>query len=173
MYDPTIFDNLKVVFENEVYDLDNVDRKITITNRKDVMDFAILAREFAIQFTLEDQKDITAEIVLTASLNDLAGEILEQTEEGLGCSLVLRFIKSIQNVERCKEIEQALKGIWEDGINLTQTLGFNYGEEMESYSNHIELRFKRKINEAHMHEIDDFLKHVLLSLEVLHRIGIE
>ncbi|MBE1554672.1 hypothetical protein [Sporosarcina limicola] len=53
MYDPTIFENLKVAFENQVYDLDNLDQKITITNRIDRMDFAI-------QFTLVDQPDVTA-----------------------------------------------------------------------------------------------------------------
>ena len=33
MYDPTIFENLKVAFENHVYDLDNIERKIDIKNR--------------------------------------------------------------------------------------------------------------------------------------------
>lgn len=73
MYDPTIFENLKVAFENQVYDLDNLDRKITITNRIDRMDFSILARDFAVQFTLVNQPDVTAEIVLGASVEDLAG----------------------------------------------------------------------------------------------------
>lgn len=170
MYDPTIFENLKVVFENDVYDLDNIERKITITNRRDQMDFAVLTREFALQFSLVEQYEVSAEIVLTASVTDLAGEILERTEKDLGCTLLLRFTKSIQGVERCKEIEQALKGIWEDEIDLTQTLSFGYEQETVHYLNHIELKFKRKINEAHMHEIEDFLAHVLLSLEVLHKI---
>ena len=87
MYDPTIFENLKVAFENHVYDLDNLEQKITITNRVDRMDFSILARDFAIQFKLADQQDVTAEIGLEASLNDLAGEILEVPGENLGCSL--------------------------------------------------------------------------------------
>jgi len=80
MYDPTIFENLKVAFENHIYDLDNIDRIITIMNRVDRIDLSVLAREFSIQFALVDQPEVTAEIVLEASLQDLAGEILEWTE---------------------------------------------------------------------------------------------
>ena len=63
MYDPTIFDNLKVAFENQVYDLDNLENEITITNRIDRMDFAVMGREFTIEFTLVDLPDVTVEIV--------------------------------------------------------------------------------------------------------------
>ena len=35
MYDPTVFENLKVAFENLLYDMDNIERKINITNRTD------------------------------------------------------------------------------------------------------------------------------------------
>ena len=33
MYDPTVFENLKVAFENQVYDLDTIEREIRIINR--------------------------------------------------------------------------------------------------------------------------------------------
>jgi len=171
LYDPTIFENLKVAFENHVYDLDNLDRKITITNRVDRMDFAIMARDFAIQFTLADQPDVTAEIVLRTSVNDLAGEILELPSKNLGCSLLVRFNKRVQNVAiQCKQIEQALNVIWETDIQLTQTVSFLYEQEASSYQNLIEVKFKTKINEDHMGDIVDFLDHVLESLEVLNAI---
>ena len=171
MYDPTIFENLKVAFENQVYDLDNLDRKITITNRVDRMDFSILARDFAIQFTLADQPDVTAEIVLEASVRDLAGEILELTGKNLGCSLLVRFNKRVQNVAiECNQIEQALNAIWETEIQLTQTVSFVYEQEASSYQDIIEVKFRSKINEEHMGDIADFLDHVMETLEVLNGI---
>lgn len=164
LYDPTIFENLKVAFENQVYDLDNVDRKIMITNRVDRMDFAI-------QFTLADHPHVTAEIVLRASVKDLAGEILELPSKNLGCLLVVRFNKPVQNVAvQCKRIEQALNIIWETDIQLTQTVSFVYEQEASSYQNLIEVKFKSKINEEHMGDIAEFLDHVLESLEVLNDI---
>lgn len=168
MYDPTIFENLKVAFENHVYDLDNIDRKINITNRVDQMDFSIMARKFAIQFTLVDQQDVTAEIVLKASLDDLAGEILEIPGKNLGCSLKLRFYKRVQNAAvQCREIEQELNAIWENEIQLTQTLSFVYEQEAPGYLDLIEVQFVEKINEDHMEELADFLEHILESLEIL------
>jgi len=171
MYDPTIFENLKVAFENHVYDLDNIEHKVDIKNRVDLMDLSIIARTFKIEFTLVDQPDITAEIILDASLEDLAGEILEVGNKNIGCTLALKFIKNIQNSDlQCEEIEQAIKNIWEDDISLTQTLSFVFGMELSSYTNTIEVRFKQKINEEQIRDIAVFLDHVLETLEILLKI---
>lgn len=171
MYDPTIFENLKVAFENHVYDLDNIDGKINITNRVDQIDLSILARKFAIQFILVDRQAITAEIVLKASLEDLAGEILEILGGNIGCSLIVRFNKDIQNVPiQCENIERALNDIWENEIQITQTLSFVYNKDDSRYLNTIEIEFVHKINEEHMEDIADFLDHVLETMEVLNGI---
>ncbi len=171
MYDPTIFENLKVAFENHVYDLDNIERKIDIKNRVDLMDLSVIARAFKIEFTLADQQDITAEIILDASLEDLAGEILEIGNKNLGCTLELKFIKNIQNPDlQCEEIEQAINNIWEDDISLTQTLSFAFGTELSSYKNTIEVKFDQKINEDQISDISVFLDHVLETLEILFKI---
>ena len=171
MYDPTIFENLKVAFENHVYDLDNLERQIHITNRVDRMDFSVMARDFAIQFTLADQQEVSAEIFLKASLEDLAGEILEQPGENLGCLLSLKFYKQVQNVPiQGAEIEQLLNDIWENEIKVTQTLSFVFDQVEAGYLNVIEVKFLQKINEEHMDEIAEFLVHVLETLEVLNRI---
>ncbi|MCZ8541334.1 hypothetical protein MKY29_18925 [Psychrobacillus sp. FSL K6-2365] len=171
MYDPTIFENLKVAFENHVYDLDNLERKIDIKNRVDQMDLSIIARTFKIEFTLVDQSDIAAEIILDASLEDLAGEILEIRNKNIGCTLALKFNKNIQNPDlQCEEIEQAIKNIWEDDIVLTQTLSFEFGTELSSYTNTIEVRFTQKINEDQISDLEMFLEHVLETLDILNKI---
>ncbi|MEI4770085.1 hypothetical protein WAX74_10590 [Psychrobacillus sp. FJAT-51614] len=171
MFDPTIFENLKVAFENQVYDLDNIERKIHITNREDQIDLSILAREFSVQFSLVDPQDVTAEIVLKATLDELAGEILELPVKNIGCTLLLRFYKRVQNFPiQCNIIEQTIKEIWEDDSKLTQTLSFLYNQEEPGYLDTIEVEFTRKINEEHMGEIEEFLEHVLETLEELHSI---
>lgn len=171
MYDPTVFENLKVAFENKIYDLDTIEREITISNRSDLMDFATLTRKLSIQFTLIQQKEVSAEVVLLASLQDLADEILETPDKEPGCSLVLRFTKPVQQVdEQCQQVKEALNFIWENDVELNQTLSFVYGEEPSGFLNVIEVNFKTKINEEHMQEIPDFLNSVLLSLGVLNSI---
>ena len=167
MYDPTIFENLKVAFENLVYDLDTIERKIDITNRVDRMDLSVMSRDFAIQFTIVDQQEVTAEIILEASLEDLAAEILDSPEESQGCSLYIRFIKRVGNIVECKKIEQELSDIWEPDATLTQTLSFVYDQQPSKYLNTIEVAFSHKINEEHMGDIADLLHHVLATLKVL------
>ncbi|WP_262176972.1 hypothetical protein [Saccharococcus sp. Marseille-Q5394] len=171
MYDPTVFENLKVAFENQLYDLDTIEREIRIINRSDQMDFAILARKFALQFTLFDIEDVSAEIILEAALQDLANEIMEMPGGNPGCSLTLCFQKHVkQESEQCPQIEEALSDIWENEVLVTQTLSFLYGEERTGFSNNVEVKFRTKINEENMREIPDFLHSVLMALRVLHAV---
>lgn len=168
MYDPTVFENLKVAFENAVYDLDNIESKISITNRVDRMDFSVMARYFAIKFTLVDKPDITTEIILEASLEELAAEILEEPGKNPGCTMLLRFYKQIQNVpKQCKQIDQALKDVWESDLQITQTLSFMFEQKSKNYQDSIEITFEHKILEEHIDDISDFLEHVLKTLKVL------
>lgn len=171
MYDPTVFENLKVAFENRVYDLDTIEQEIRIVNRSDLMDFAILARKFTIQFTLINLEDVSAEIILGASLRDLADEILETPGETPGCTLTLRFQKHVQRkTEQCELIEEVLSDIWENEVLVVQTLSLTYGEDAPGYFNNIEVKFRTKINEENMTEIPDFLHSVLDALRVLHAV---
>lgn len=171
MYDPTHFENLKVAFENRIYDLDNIDGLITIVNRADLTDYAVLSRELSMKFTLTGQPDVTAEVVLAASLEDLAGEILEIPDATPGCSIVLRFYKRVHDITvQCGQIREALYAVWENDIELTQTLSFEYGEEASGYLNCIEVKFKTKISEDNMKEVVPFLDHVLKTMELLNEI---
>jgi len=171
MYDPTIFENIKVALENRVYDLDTLERKILITNRTDQMDFAILSRRFGIEFILLDNVDLRAEIVLGTSLRDLAGEILEMKGEEPGCSLTLRFVSTVpSDAVPYREIGQVLHTIWEQEIDITQTVSSVLGEEPAEFTYTIEAAFHTRINEEHMQEIGNFLVHVLRTMEALGRI---
>lgn len=171
MYDPTEFDNLKVAFENHLYDLDNLDRKITIVNRIDQMDFAVLARKFAIQFELRGQRDLSAEIILEASLQELADEILEAPDGNPGCLVALRITKPINTIDdQCREVKEAVLAIWEEDVRLKQTVSCVYGQELKGYLDVIDVRFKQKINEENMGELEEFVDHVLVTLQVLSEI---
>lgn len=167
MYDPTIFENLKVALENQIYDLDNIEGRIKILDRTDTMDFASISRELTLQFGLAKYSEIYAQVVLRAGVEDLAGEILELVGKDIGCTLILRIYMKVQDIpEQCARVEQALNGIWENDVHITQTLSFLYGEE-STYINTIEIIFQPKINEDNMNEIPDFLESVIETLEII------
>ncbi|MBE9917646.1 hypothetical protein G8C92_26885 [Paenibacillus donghaensis] len=167
MFDPTIFDNLKVAFENQLYDLDNLDGLIRITGRTDRLEMSVMSREFAIRFELAAAPGIFAEIRLEASLADLAAEILELKGESPGCALRIGFgMTGVRAETDCEKIGQILQEIW-PGIPLVQTLSRVYGQASDVYDNAAELRFGRKINEEQMQDISELITHALRTLEEL------
>ncbi|MUT65746.1 hypothetical protein [Paenibacillus sp. NEAU-GSW1] len=168
MFDPTVFDNLKVAIENCAYDMDNIDGVIRITNRMDRLEMAVMSRLFAIRFTLADYSEISAELQLEASLKDLASELLAVEGENPACTLRLFFDMPITDIERqCKQINQILNSIWQPEHPPAQTLTFMYGQEPRVYSNTIELAFNRKINEDQMGDLSELLEHAVKTLTEL------
>ncbi|WP_438349385.1 hypothetical protein ACP8HI_01450 [Paenibacillus sp. FA6] len=171
MFDPTVYDNLKVAFENYLYDLDNLEGIILIINRMDRMEMSVMSREFALQFVLPEHRNVTAEISLEASLKDLAAEILELPGETPACTLRLRFYMQIMNVEtQCRQIDDILRYIWKSSTTPTQTLSYVYGQEDSLYMNTIEVRFERRISEDQMEDIPELIDHVIQTLTDLNDI---
>lgn len=168
MFDPTVFDNLKVAIENQVYDLDNLTGQILVTNRTDRLELSVMSRLFALQFMLIKRNEATAEIRLESSLKDLAAEILEQPGETPACTLRLRFYMQIEDPSRqCREVEEIIQKIWQPEMPPTQTLSFDYGEDPIIYRNTIEVRFNRKIGEEQMDDIPELLDYMLQTLDEL------
>lgn len=165
MYDPTVFENLKVAFENRIYDLDNIDREIYIHNRTDQLDMAVMARKFSVRFSKKGHPAVTCEVALHASLEELADEILE-TGKDPGCLLTLRVRHQVQNVEtECTQVEKILRHIWENDIIHMQTLSFHPYQKDGTYLNTIDIDFKPKLTEEHMGDIQEFLENVLVMME--------
>ncbi|MCR2806482.1 hypothetical protein [Paenibacillus soyae] len=170
MFDPTVFDNLKVAVENEFYDLDNLDRIIDITNRRDLLDMAVMSREFSLFFRLAKDRRAEAELVLDTSLRDLAAELLERPEEKAACGLKFRFHLEtpLEGAEAlCQEIERCLMDIWLPEEKPAQTLSRSYGDESGRCRNVVELRFGRRIGEEQMDDIPELAKHAVRTLEAL------
>jgi hypothetical protein len=170
MFDPTIFDNLKVVLEGAVYDLD-LTGIIFVTNRIDQVDLAAMSRRYAIEFREKDtaRGETRAEISLLASIQDLAGEMIPKEKDSpSGCLLEIRFYRKIKDMEKeCILIHKRLEQIWEDRPNVKQTISFVYGEPRINYRHEILLDFGRKINEAQMEDIPTLVDHTVHSIQSL------
>lgn len=171
MFDPTIFENLKVALENIIYDLDNLDGKVLVTGRSDRLDMAVMSREFNIRFDLVPATGVTAEIRLEAFLKDLAAEILEMSGDVPGCALSLRFYKEMgEGQSACNAIKELMNVIWEPQVPPIQTLSYVFGDHPAVLSNRIELKFPHKINENNMSDLPSLVDHVIRTIEELARI---
>ena len=168
VFHPTVFENIKYAFENQIYDLDNLDGIIEVTDRADLLDMALMSREFRISFRLKESDSVTAQVVLLSSIKDLGNEILEVPDTAPGCTLLLRFYMEVEDEsDTCEAIQDILFAIWGPDLQPIQTLSFIYGQEGGTCSNTIELKFNRQINEDQMEDIPELLKHMIQSAEEL------
>ncbi|QQZ07702.1 hypothetical protein [Heyndrickxia vini] len=76
MFDPTAYENMKVVVEGAAYDMD-LDGLIKVIDRKDIVDLATLSRWYEITYCLNHSSEICAKLRLEAKLNQLATELLQ------------------------------------------------------------------------------------------------
>lgn len=168
MFDPTVFDNLKVALENELYDMDNLDHRVRITGRVDRMELAVMSRLFRIQFQLPDDDLITGEIELEASLQELASEILEQKGAEPGCILTIRYKMPISNPDEiCPQIQQVMEKIW-PAQTLTQTISYVYDpEKITPMLSTSQITFPRKINEEQMNDIPELALYAVQTIQEL------
>src|SRR4051794_1954411 len=109
MFDPTAFDNMKVVIEGALYDLD-LSGQIIIIDRNDVVNIAKMSRSFDVYFTLPES-EVTAMIEIKSDLINLAAELLPDShaEKQSGCYMKLQFIhQGITDDKPLKKIQSIL-----------------------------------------------------------------
>lgn len=160
MFDPTVYDNLKVGFENYLYDMDNLDERIQITGRKDRLEMAVMSREFTLQFCLRDRPEVTGEVVLSSSLNELAAEILETPGAHPGCRLEIRFGMVMKEPERqCPAIRSILQKSWPEQ-RICQTIQYIFDEQPNRYNVTAHVYFDRSVNEDQMGDIAELCEHM-------------
>ncbi|NOU93789.1 hypothetical protein GC093_11220 [Paenibacillus sp. LMG 31456] len=167
MFDPTIYDNLKVVFEGAMYDMD-LDGSVQIIQRTDRVELSSMSRCFGMEAVRRQKGLVIGRIMLTASLADLAAELLSQPDEQPGCGLELTFIFPIREVEPdCAFAAKQMIDIWGDKVSVAQSIHMEYGKQPLKLENHLTIQFSRKLDERQIDDIPSLLEHFLLSLERL------
>lgn len=168
MYHPSVYDNLKVVLEGAVYDLD-FSGDIEIVNRKDLVDHAIFERNYSIDFVVSEIGDLMrGNITLTATLEDLATEKLNDNPEGAGSKLTLEIKTPVYEIETdCKQLQSILKK-WTSGDlkgDIQQKLTYIYGESRNVFNNTISIQLQKRVAEEEPERISKVLEQVLLSMK--------
>jgi hypothetical protein len=162
LFDPTVFENLKVVVEGAVYDRD-LDGEIVVTNREDLVDLALMSRVYRISFQLKGTS-ASAVFILTVDTRNLAGEILEQTFVP-GCNLQVRFVCLLSSLAYCEKIQQLLEDIWGQERMITQRISYEYNKQNCSYEDEVIVSFQKVITEDHT---DDLIVVIEYMVETLH-----
>jgi uncharacterized protein YlaN (UPF0358 family) len=177
MFDPTIYENLKVVIEGVVYDRD-LQGTFLVTHRKDLIDISTMSRSYMIEFMQKNGGEVLAEIRLHADLLDLAAEILEISDKQVpGCRLEVEFRTKLEDIQKeGKEVQSALREIWGEDITMIQHISYILNDctahdiPTEVVESRITLDFNRKIDEDQLHDMEELMDHIHRSLLKLNQL---
>ncbi len=174
MFDPTAFENLKVVIEGAVYDKD-LNGEILVTDRNDFINLAKLERRFEISFVEQNNrgKKITAIWILESGLENLAAELLPQalSESRSGCHVTVKFIAEHLNESSIFiDIENVLAEIWGTSRTIEQKIRLNPFDVNAGIKHEMIIHFNRLIYENNIDDLTIMLDCMINSLRNLNKI---
>jgi hypothetical protein len=167
MFDPTAYENMKVVINGYFYDLD-LDGKIRITDRNDIVNIAKLSRDFSVQFQLKDtRKEYHATFCLKAGLENLAGELLQlkSVPNRFGSFVELQFnVYHPNEPQYFNKIQSQLQQTWGEKRTVQQRAQFNPFSNSLTIKNRITIGFNRLIIEEQMDDLLVMGEHMIETL---------
>jgi hypothetical protein len=171
MFDPTAYENLKVVIEGAVYDKD-LNGEIYVTDRQDLINLATLARRYEISFINHGAtaQRVTATWMLEARLENLAAELLESalSEKRAGCHVSVKFTCIHSNdLSYYQKINAILKEIWGTNRQIDQRIQLNPFDMKKDITNEITICFNRLIYENQIQDLTSMIDFIIQSLRAL------
>lgn len=172
MFDPTAFENMRIVMEGLVYDKD-LDGDIIVLDRNDIFNSSKLSRNYTITFRLKNQQNAKMMFELSADLQNLSAELLGSVkkEKWIGATVYIHlFLRHKQNEAIYPLLQQLVEDIWGKDLKVRQEISFQPLETEQTIMNHITIDFNRLITEE---QIDDlitmmeFMEKTLVELQSL------
>jgi len=163
MFDPTVFDNLKVIIEGAIYDLD-LDGELQVVNRRDLVDLANMSRQFSMDIAVS--AEMLGRVELSSDLENISGELLKRLDRP-GCSVTVSFFQEVKRTSMIKEkLEQWKKEIqeiwgesWEIELSSTETLDPSQPLKLSAT-----IRFDRLFYEDNIDDLEELLPYMMSTL---------
>ena len=170
MFDPTAYENFKIIVEGSVYDADFTG-DIKVVNRAEIVDLSILSRNFEIQFQLVNNAEITAGIVVSSNIELLAGEIMLEDEKAAGAYIEIQFF-SQQKEEvlsgKVENITSELLELWGKDRRVETKTSLHYvNGEITHYSWKSIVSFQRIVTEDQAENLYELIDYSIQSLKML------
>jgi len=172
MFDPTAFDNMKVVIEGAIYDRD-ISGDLVIIDRNDIMNMAKMSREFDITFRLPDSA-YTAKFEMKAMLSNLAAELVPiiDTEALAGCYVGVQFFLEHEKEIDYQRLTKILLDVW--GASRTINIALHYdplalNKRMKTV---LSVSFERLITEDHLNDLIGMTEYLINTLEQINNLNL-
>ncbi|MEH7125404.1 hypothetical protein V7122_22545 [Bacillus sp. JJ1532] len=173
MFDPTAFENMKVVIEGALYDRD-LAGDIIIIDRNDFINTAKLSRRYEVTFSNQhDAEHLHCSIIMEAGLENLAAELLPavQSDRLSGCHLFVKFLTMHPNeLKIFQQIEKGLKEIWGQDRTIKQSIICDPFVNEDWIKNETIISFNRLVSEDQMDDLVIMTDYMIDSLDRLRTI---
>ncbi|ESU30220.1 hypothetical protein G3A_22955 [Bacillus sp. 17376] len=174
MFDPTAYENIKVVIEGDIYDRD-LSGEIIVIDRNDWINAAKLSRKYEISFTKTGyQPDLlSAMMTIEAGLENLSAELLEsvKAKQLAGCKVNISFSLHHKNeMVVFKEVHRWLEEIWGRDRAIVQTALLDPLGDKPTIKSHVQVSFNRLIYEEQIDDLSEMVDYMIASLEKIKKI---
>lgn len=171
MFDPTAFENMKVVVEGALYDRD-LNGQIRILDRNDFLNSAKLSRKYELTFTenMDGLDELKCTFIMEAGLTNLAAELLPaaRSEHLAGCVLFVKFSLKHQNsLTVFQKIDLVLKKIWGLDRTIQQIVISDPFGDQQIITNETTVIFNRLVYEDQIEDIIKMIDYMVDSLQTL------
>lgn len=168
MFDPTAFENIKVVIEGAIYDRD-LSGEILVIDRNDWINTAKLSRKYEITCCLagDEHSGVNATMTLEAGLENLSAELmdLEHSTHLAGCIVVIHFSLTHCNESSIyKRIHTVLEEIWGSGRAIEQTAQIHALGDASQVNNKASVSFNRLIYENQIDDLAEMIDYMIKSM---------
>lgn len=174
MFDPTAFENMKVVLEGAMYDKE-FSGEALVTNRKDIVNLSNLSRQYEIEISSVEIQSLQASILLEADIENLASEILGNPDSvnslKAGCTAAVSFtLPFIVDKEGAAKLIDSLEAIWgkKRVVTVSGTVQYSNAAGPHTSYSQAAISFGRLITEEQM---DDLLTMADYMVETLSMLG--
>ena len=174
MFDPTAFENMRVVMEGIFYDKD-LKGEIKILDRNDYLNTAKLSRSYDLSFQLSSSyhQPVICKFTLTAGLENLTAELLPEyvPPRYAGCVSKLEFtFISDFNESLISEVNEALRDIWGESRINKLTVCWEAPSIIEQVIYTALVSFDRIIHEDQIEDLSEMTNYMVRTLEMLEMI---
>jgi hypothetical protein len=174
MFDPTAFENIKVVVEGEIYDRD-LSGEIVVTDRNDWINTAKLSRKYEISFCLAgyEPSSLSGTLTIQAGLENLAAELLgsESANQLAGCVVGISFSLIHRNeMSVYHAVKEVLEDIWGRDRAINQIAQIVPLEKKSRVANRATVSFNRLVYEDQIDDLTEMIDYMITSLENLKKI---
>lgn len=167
MFDPTIFDNLKVVLEGEIYDRD-LDGEITILDRSDIVNLSDMSRMYRIKCAEKKGTGrASVEFQLFMSHQQMFNE-WNQNMKDAGCDIKMIFAWPKDLSDSTEWLARSIKRIWGEEILISHETSWTTSHSAASEVHYfITIEFGRLINEDNAMDLENMVSYALETSRIM------